>query len=83
MARLATGTAYLSNPLPAPQTSTTRSSPGPCNRGSGTEFQFDCDVPNVAAGWYYTGVIIDPGNDVPETDVTNNSGSDVNPRLVQ
>jgi subtilase family serine protease len=40
-------------------------------------------VPNVAPGWYYTGVIIDPGNDVPETDETNNSGSDVNPRLVQ
>jgi subtilase family serine protease len=47
-----------------------------------TEFEFQCTVPQLAPGWYYSGVIIDPGNQVPETDESNNWGSAVNPELI-
>jgi subtilase family serine protease len=39
-----------------------------------TEFTFDCNVPIVPPDWYFSGAIIDPANDVPETDETNNTG---------
>ncbi len=56
---------------------------GPVPAKTITEFEFDCDIPNVAPGFYYSGVIIDPGNDVPETDEGNNVGVSVTPELVQ
>jgi hypothetical protein len=48
-----------------------------------TEFAFDCTVPDVAPGFYFSGVIIDPTNQVPETDETNNRGSSVFSELIQ
>ncbi len=48
-----------------------------------TEFTFDCPVPNVAAGWYFSGAIVDPANEVPETDETNNVGADAFTELIQ
>lgn len=48
-----------------------------------TEFAFECTIPNVAPGWYYTGVIIDSTNLVPETDESNNVGSKVNPEQIK
>jgi hypothetical protein len=48
-----------------------------------TEFEFDCEVPSLAPNWYYSGVIIDSSDLVPETDETNNVGSSVNPEPIQ
>jgi CARDB len=56
---------------------------GPVPAKTITEFQFDCDIPAVAPGWYYRGVIIDSGNVVPETNEGNNAGGSVNPELIQ
>lgn len=48
-----------------------------------TEFQFECNIPALAPGWYYSGIVIDPANQVPESNETNNWGSDVFPELIQ
>lgn len=39
-----------------------------------TEFTFDCTIPAVPPAFYFGGAIIDPANEVPETDETNNVG---------
>jgi hypothetical protein len=40
-----------------------------------TEFTFDCTIPAVPPAFYFGGAIIDPANEVPETDETNNVGA--------
>ncbi len=39
-----------------------------------TESMFDCTIPAVPPAFYFGGAIIDPANEVPETDETNNVG---------
>ncbi len=48
-----------------------------------TEFQFDCTIPALAPAFYYSGVIIDPSNQVPESDESNNWGSSPISQLIQ
>lgn len=48
---------------------------GPVPAKTITEFTFDCKIPNVPPAWYYLGAIIDPDNQVPETNETNNWGA--------
>jgi hypothetical protein len=55
---------------------------GPVPAKTITEFEFQCTVPQLAPAWYYSGVIIDPGNAVPETNENNNWGSAVNPEPI-
>ena len=56
---------------------------GPVPAKTITEFQFQCTVPQLVPGWYYSGIIIDPGDQVPESNEDNNVGSAVNPELIQ
>lgn len=47
-------------------------------------YQFNCTVPNnLQPGAYYSGVIIDPSNEVPETDETNNRGVSFDTQIFQ
>ncbi|MBA3546170.1 MAG: hypothetical protein H0T76_06795 [Nannocystis sp.] len=48
-----------------------------------TEFQFDCTIPALAPAFYYSGVIIDPSNQVPESNEGNNWGSSPFSELIQ
>ena len=43
-------------------------------------FTFNCTIPSVPAGSYYTGVILDPKDALQETDETNNTSVDTVPR---
>jgi hypothetical protein len=43
-------------------------------------FTFNCTIPSVPAGSYYTGVILDPQDALQETDETNNTSVDTVPR---
>jgi subtilase family serine protease len=43
--------------------------------GALIEFQFGCQIPDLVPGYYYSGVIIDPTNAIPETNENNNVGS--------
>ena len=45
-------------------------------------FTFSCNIPSVAAGSYYTGVVLDPQNALTETDETNNIMVDAVPRPI-
>ena len=38
-----------------------------------TQFTFQCQIPQVPAGFYYRGVILDPNNVLPESNEMNNS----------
>lgn len=49
---------------------------------SAAEFTFGCEVPELAAGQYYTGVVLDPENEFPETNESNNRGVDQSARTV-
>ena len=43
-------------------------------------FTFNCTIPSLPAGTYYTGVILDPQGALQETDETNNTSVDTVPR---
>ncbi|MBT3221820.1 MAG: hypothetical protein HN348_22305, partial [Proteobacteria bacterium] len=45
-------------------------------------FYATCNVPNVPVGDYYAGVIIDPNNDIVETNESNNTGVETGPHSV-
>ena len=44
-------------------------------------FEFDCTVPDFPPGNYYSGTIIDPSNEIPESDESNNIGVSGDPQI--
>ncbi len=50
--------------------------------GTQAGFTFTCPIPSIAAGSYYTGVILDPKDVLVEIDETNNTSVDTVPRPI-
>jgi subtilase family serine protease len=50
---------------------------GAIQAGALVEFQYDCATPDLV-GFYYSGVILDPANTIPETNENNNKASSPN-----